>query len=162
MKASILYYSRTGNTKQAAELIAEGMRSVNGVEAKTFSLDAVDEAYVKESDCVILGTPVYIASMAAEVKVWLDGPGMKLGLAGKLGGAFATANYVQGGADIAIQSIVSHMMVFGMMVYSGGGAYGSPVIHLGPVGIGGKMEESAEQFTLYGRRVATKASEVFK
>ena len=161
MKASILYYSQTGNTKQAAEMIAEGMSAIDGVEAKTFSIDSVDEAFVKESGCVVLGTPVVLASMAAPVKAWLDGQGMTLGLGGKLGGAFATANYVQGGADIAIQSIEGHLMVYGMLVYSGGAALGAPVIHLGPVGIGGELEKTQENFVVYGQRMASKAKELF-
>ena len=34
MKLAVLYDSRTGNTKQAAEWIAEGMASVEGAEAR--------------------------------------------------------------------------------------------------------------------------------
>lgn len=161
MKASVLYYSQTGNTKQAAEMIAEGMRKVEGMEAKVFSIDHVDEAFVKDSDCVILGTPVVLASMATPVKEWLDGPGMKLKLGGKLGGAFATARYIHGGGDIAIQSIQVHMLVYGMVVYSSGGTFGAPVIHLGPVGITDRMDESQELFTVYGQRMAQKTKDVF-
>ena len=49
MKMSVLYFSKTGNTKKMAERIAEGMRSAPGVEAKAFSIEAVDEAFIKES-----------------------------------------------------------------------------------------------------------------
>ena len=48
MKLSVIYDSRTGNTKRCAEWIAEGMGRVAGVEAKTFSTKDVDEAFVKE------------------------------------------------------------------------------------------------------------------
>ena len=91
MKAAILDHSETGNTKTMAEVIAEGMNSVEGMEAKAFSIDAVDEAWVKESQCVIMGTPSYYADISGTAKVFLETCG-KYGLAGKLGGAFATAN----------------------------------------------------------------------
>lgn len=161
MKATILYYSQTDNTKNAAMMIAEGMRLVDGVDVGVFSIDNVDEKFVRESDCVVLGSPVVLASLAAPVKAWLDGPGMQLQLGGKLGGAFATAGYVQGGADIAIQSIESQLMVYGMMIYSGGSAFGMPVVHLGPVGLAGKLDDTKELFITYGQRMASKAKEIF-
>ena len=53
---------------------------------------------------------------------------MAYGLTGKLGGAFATAEYLHGGAELGIQTILDHMLVLGMMAYSGGGAYGAHLI----------------------------------
>lgn len=160
-KMSVLYYSKSGNTRRMAQAIADGMESAGDVEARIFPLDAVDEAFVKESCCVVLGTPTYLASMAGAVKSFLDGPSMKLGLAGKLGGAFATADYLHGGADLAIQGILSHLMVLGMLVYSGGGAYGKPIVHLGPVALKEYLEQYEPLFRLYGQRMATKAKELF-
>lgn len=162
MKMTVLYYSKSGTTKEMAEIIAQGMMSVEGVEAKTFSIDDMDEAFIKESKCVVLGTPIYLASLTGAVKTWLEGPCMKLGLAGKLGGAFATADYVHGGGELGIRTILDHMLVLGMMTFSGGGSYGKPVIHLGPVALKGRQEECTETFKLYGQRMATKAVELFK
>lgn len=162
MKISVLYHSKSGNTKQMAQIIARGMESVEGVEAKTFALDEIDESWVKESKCVVLGTPVYLANMSGAVKSWLDGPSMKYGLGGKIGGAFATADYLHGGAEIGLQNILSHMMVLGMLAYSGGGAFGKPVIHLGPVALKDKLDESQEIFMTYGRRMAMKTKEIFR
>lgn len=164
MKMTVLYYSKTGNTKRAAEAIAEAMASVDGVEVRAFAIDELGEGekgFITESRCVVLGTPTYLASLCGEVKTFLDGPAMKLGLAGKIGGAFATANFLHGGAEIAIQSILGHLMVLGMLVYSGGGAFGMPPIHLGPVVIANNPEASDDFLRLYGERVATKTKEVF-
>ena len=91
MKMTVLYHSVTGNTKTMAQVIAEGMMTVAGVEAKAFPIENWDTAWVKESKCVVLGTPIYLADLCSAVKVWLDGPALKAGLAGKVGGAFATA-----------------------------------------------------------------------
>ncbi|MDL2263059.1 hypothetical protein LJC31_00245 [Synergistaceae bacterium OttesenSCG-928-I11] len=43
MKLSILYYSKSGNTMKMAGVIAEGMTSVEGAEARTFSIGELDE-----------------------------------------------------------------------------------------------------------------------
>lgn len=161
MKITILYDSVTGTTKRMAEAVMEGVISVQGVECKTFPINEPDEEFVKESRCVILGTPVYYASMTAAVKVWFEKSARHLGLAGKLAGAFATADYVHGGGEIAIQSILSHCMVVGMIAYSGGGAFGRPVIHLGPVAIKKEEKEYTELFTIYGKRMAMKTVELF-
>lgn len=161
MKASILYFSRTGNTKRMAEAIAEGMRSEGGVETGIFPLDGIDVDFVNESRCVILGTPTYLATMAAQVKVWLDTPNQGLVVAGKLGGAFATQDYLHGGGDIAVQSVLAHLMVRGMLVYSGGGAHGKPVIHLGPVALKDDLAGAEETFRTYGKRMAGKMLELF-
>lgn len=161
MKLSVLYHSKTDNTKEMAQEIVRGMETVEGVEARAFSIDAVDESWVKESQGVVIGSPTYLASVSGAVKVFLDERAGKLGLAGKLGGAFATAQYVHGGGDLAIRLILDHLMVLGMLAYSGGGAWGKPVIHLGPVAISGHLEEYRETFRLYGQRMAGQAVKLF-
>jgi len=145
-----------------AEVIAEGMQAVAGVEAKAFSIEEIDEAWAKESKCIVLGTPIYMASVCGAVKNWLEGPCQKYDLAGKIGGAFATADYIHGGGELGIRLILDHMMVYGMLTYSGGGAYGKPVIHLGPVALKECLDESKDTFLLYGQRMATKTIELHK
>ena len=161
MKLSVVYHSKTGNTKEMAEAIVTGMERVAGVAAKAFPIDGVDEAWIKESCGVVLGSPTYLASVSGETKIWLDNCARKLGLAGKLGGAFATADYVHGGGDMAVQGILTHFMVRGMLVYSGGGSWGKPYIHLGPVGISDDLAKYAPTFRAYGTRMASKALELF-
>lgn len=162
MKATVLYHTKTGNTKTMAEVIVEGMASVEGMEAKAFAIEEIDEEWVKESKCVILGTPIYLANMCGAVKSWLEGPSLKYGLAGKIGGAFATADYLHGGGELGIQTILDHLLVLGMLTYSGGGSFGKPVIHLGPVALKEYLEESKETFRLYGQRMAAKTLDIFK
>ena len=161
MKASVLYFSRSGHTAQMAQRILEGMNAVPGVEARAFPLDAIDADFVKESACVVLGTPSYLACMAGAVKTWLDTESGKYALAGKLGGAFATADYVHGGGDMAVQGILTHFMVRGMLVYSGGGSRGKPYIHLGPVAVSDDLAKYEPTFLAYGERMARKALELF-
>lgn len=162
MKASVLYYSKTGHTKQMAQVIADGMASVEGMEAKIFSIEDLDETWVQESKCVILGSPIYMSNVATAVKGWFEGPCRKCNLAGKLGGAFATVDYVHGGGELGIRLILDHMMVMGMMTYSGGGSKGKPVIHLGPVAVSDNLDGYNDTFKIYGQRMAEKTMEVFK
>ena len=48
-----------------------------------------------------------------------------------------------------------------MLVYSGGFAYGGPIINIGPVAIDPNIEESAGVFKIYGQRMAQKAKDLF-
>ncbi len=165
MKLSVIYYSRSGNTKTQAENIAKGMEAIEGIEAKAFSIDTVDVDYVKESKGVVFGSPSYYATLAGEMKSWMDGNAARLGLAGKVCGAFATANYPWGGGDLAIRTMLDHAMVLGAMVYSGGGAYGQPFIHLGPVAAGTSREAQSvfdEIFETFGKRFAEGVSNLVK
>ena len=167
MKLAVIYDSRTGNTKQAAEWIACGMRSVEGVEAEAFHIGAVDEGFVNESRGVVIGSPSYCALMTPAMHAWLLEKASNLKLAGKLGGAFATVQYTHGGGELVIQSILVNELVLGMLCYSSGGEYGAPYIHIGPEGVNGNveghnaLENYKDYFVIFGRRFAGKAMELF-
>ena len=60
MKLAIVYYSESGNTKQAAEYVAEGMKKA-GAEVGLFELDKIDEAFVAEAKAVVFGAPTFYA-----------------------------------------------------------------------------------------------------
>ena len=166
MKLAVIYDSVSGNTKQAAEWIAEGMRRVDGVFARAFHIDAVDGSFVSEAGGAVIGCPSYMATMTPNMRAWLMTAG-KLGLAGKLGGAFATEQYTHGGGEMVIQSILTNELCCGMLCYSGGSSLGKPYIHMGPIGVNGNeephngMEHYAETFRVFGERFARKAAELF-
>ena len=153
MKAAIVFDSRTHTTEKAAGFIAEGLKSIDDIEARCFSIDEADFEYHQQSQLVIFGSPTYMASVTAKMKSWLESNAGKLKLAGKLGGAYATEQYIHGGAENAIQEMLVFMMVMGMMTYSGGSACGKPVIHLGPVGMSQDIESFKELFVTYGQRM---------
>lgn len=160
MKVSIIYDSKTGHTARMAEYIAQGVLSVDNAEAKTFSIDAVDAGYVKESSAVIIGTPTYHGYLTARMKQWLETGLSRLDVAGKLGGAYATAGYIHGDGDLAIQCILTHLLVDGMIVYSGGHCHGKPFIHIGPVAIAPDVDSFADLFRVYGKRMAQQALQI--
>lgn len=157
MKLSIIYDTKTGNTAKVAEFIIEGAQSIDGVEAKAFNIDTIDEAFVKESSALIVGSPTYNGYLSGRMKMWLEAGPAKLNVAGKLAGAYATAAFIHGGGDLAIQCILTHLMVDGMMAYSSGQSKGMPVIHLGPVAISPNVDEYAKLFKIYGKRMAEQA-----
>lgn len=163
MKMAVIYHSVTGNTKNMGELIVKGMNSIDGIEAQAFGIDNVDTEFVKEAKCIVFGSPIYMAHISGEMMNYMLAEAGKLGLAGKIVGAYATAQYVHGGAELGIREMLDHCMTLGALVYSGGGACGSPVIHLGPVGIDNTMDinQFAENFETYGKRMALKTSELF-
>jgi len=167
MKLAVIYDSKTGNTRQAAQWIAEGMNTVAGAEAQAFPIDAVDADFVREARGVAIGCPTYAALMTPDMRTWLMTSGGKLGMAGKLGGAFATEQYTHGGAEMVIASILTNEIVWGMLCYSGGGACGKPIIHMGPIGVNDNveshngMEHYKDNFTVFGERFAAKAAELF-
>lgn len=161
MKIAVVYHSKTGNTAKVASWIVDGLGTVEGVEAKAFSIDEVDRDFVKESCGLIVGTPVYGGTMSGPLKVWLDTQIKGLELPGKLGGAFSTAAFVHGGCDLAIQSILNHLMITGMILYTGGASKGQPVIHFGPAAIAPELDKYADTFKIYGKRMAEKAKELF-
>ena len=49
-----------------------------------------------------------------------------------------------------------------MMIYSGGGSYGKPVIHMGPVEVSPEKENFRELFEISGKRFATQAQKISK
>lgn len=158
MRMSIVFYSQSGKTAEMAEVIAQGAREVLE-EVRCFPLDQIDQAFLKESRVVLFGTPTYYADLCWQIKKWFD-ESYRIDLAGKLGGAFSTANFVQGGGDVAVLTLLHHMLVKGMLVYSGG-AVSKPFVHLGAVATAGNFEESKPIFQTYGRRMAQKAVELF-
>lgn len=165
MKFALFYFSKTGHTKEMAEKIAEGMRR-KGCEARLFSVEEpVDAQYVESCRGLVFWTPTYAGNACWQMVKWLQTDFGTLKPAGKLGGAFATAHYAQGGLDSAIMTIINHILVFGMAVFSGGGSYGKPILHHGPVALDaveGHYEACKTEFELFGERFASKAMELFK
>ena len=165
MKIAVIYDSVTGNTKTAAEWIAEGA-VLAGAQAKAFSIDDADAEYITEAKGVVIGCPSYGAAITPKMREWLMKAG-RLGMAGKLGGAFATVQYTHGGGELVIQSILTSEMCMGMLCYSGGNSLGKPVIHIGPVAVNSNveahnaLENYHEYFRIFGERFAKKAMELF-
>ncbi|MBM7624482.1 flavodoxin family protein [Sporohalobacter salinus] len=160
MKLTVLYHSETGNTEDVAGIIAEGANEVDNIEARTMGIEDIDDEFIEESKAVIFGTPTYLANFSWQTKKWFDTE-MNYDLSGKLGAVFATENYLGGGADMALLTMIGHMLVKGMVIYSGGASDGKPYTHYGAVCIKDGNEEQQERAEIFGKRIANKAVELF-
>lgn len=152
-KLLVAYYSRTGNTEQMAQLIAEGARGVEGVQVDVRPVAEVTPDDLLGYDGIVMGSPVYYGSMAAEMKQLIDDSVRHhRKLDGKVGGGFASAGGIGGGNETTVLDIIKALMIHGMIVK--GEAMGD---HYGPVAIGAPDERSRKECLKYGRSVAALA-----
>lgn len=159
MKFSIIYHSESGNTSKIADIIAEGIQEVDNCEAKCMSIDCIDEEFVNESDAVLIGSPTYMGTYSWQIKKWLDTTSLKL--ENKLGAVFATENFLGGGADVGLISLIGNMLVRGMLIYSGGARHGQPYTHFGVVCRKDGDEFEQGRAKIFGARIAEKTVELF-
>lgn len=154
-KVLVLYYSRTGNTEQMAELVAEGARDAGG----EVVLKDVTEAGAEELldyDAIAIGSPVYYGSMAAEVKKLLDESVKFHGqLEGRVGAAFSSSANIGGGNETTIVGILNALLIHGMVVQ--GSSEGD---HYGPVSIGAPDDRVRKQCRALGARIVTLADKL--
>jgi NAD(P)H dehydrogenase (quinone) len=161
---SIIYFSESGNTEKVANWIAEGAAGVANTQIRLFNLkdtEDPDREYIESSDAVIFGTPTYVANMCWQMKKWFD-TRLQYQLGGKIGSAFSTENSPHGGGgELAIMTLVNHMLVKGMLIYSSGSGCGRPFIHIGPTVVRDQMDDRAEICRLFGKRIAEQAHILF-
>lgn len=153
----IIYYTRSGNTETMAEYVAEGAGGVEGIEVEVRGVDAVAPDDMLEPDAIIIGSPVYFGTMAAEIKKLIDDSVVHFTkLDGKVGGAFASSGGAHGGNETTVLDIVKALMVHGMVVKGvSGGA------HYGPVAVGAPDEDEAEECRRYGYDLAELTVKLF-
>lgn len=139
-KILVLYYSSYGHVETLAHAVAEGARSVSGVEvtvkrvAETMPPEVAKQHGVKldqaapvaspkelgDYDAIVFGTPTRFGNMAGQMRQFLDQTGslwMKGALVGKVGSVF-TSTGTGGGNESTIISFVTTLMHHGM-VYVG-------------------------------------------
>lgn len=134
----VLYYSRHGATRKLAELIAQGIESVPGAEARLRTVPAVSTVseavepdiprngapYVEQGDLaecagLALGSPTRFGNMAAAMKYFLDGTATDW-LAGTLSGkpavVFTSTGSLHGGQEATLLSMMIPLLHHGMLV----------------------------------------------
>ena len=72
MKILVIYDSKYGNTKIAAENILEGLKQVDGIEAEISYVKEVDSQRVGSYDALILGAPNHMASPSRTMKKFVE------------------------------------------------------------------------------------------
>ena len=71
-KAIIIYESKYGNTRQVAELIAEGMRQVRGTEVTLSEVGQVDLNNLVTFDAYLIGSPNHMGGPTGSIKRLID------------------------------------------------------------------------------------------
>jgi NAD(P)H dehydrogenase (quinone) len=134
----VLYYSRQGATRKLAELIAQGVESVPGCEARLRTVppvSTVTEAtepeipkegapYVELRDLeqcagLALGSPTRFGNMAAPMKYFLDGTSthwLAGTLAGKPACVFTSTGSLHGGQETTLLSMMIPLLHHGMLL----------------------------------------------
>jgi len=143
MKVLIVFYSMYGHIYRMAEAVAEGVRSVEGVEAvlrrvpETLSAEILASMGATEAqkqfahipvctvdelgaaDAVIFGTPTRFGNMAGQMRQFLDATGrlwVSGALVGKAGSVFTSSNTQHGGQESTILSFHINLLHQGMVI----------------------------------------------
>jgi len=148
-KVLIVYYSRSGNTEKMAEYIAEGLKK-GAVEAEVKKVQEVKPDDLLKFDGIIIGSPTYYGTMAAEIKRLLDDSVRFHGrLDGKCGAAFSSSANIGGGNETTILDILNAMLIHGMIIQ--GDPQGD---HYGAVAIDSPDARAVKQCRRMGERFA--------
>lgn len=136
-KLLVLYYSTYGHIETMANAVAEGARSVEGVEVtlkrvpETLSEEAAQKmgakldqsapvataAELADYDAIIFGTPTRFGNMAGQMRNFLDQTGglwVKGALIGKVGSVF-TSTGTGGGNEATILTTIPTLLHHGMI-----------------------------------------------
>lgn len=155
-KAIVVYYSRSGNTKKMAEIIAEAMNDA-GLSTECKSVEKVKADDLLNYDAIVIGSPTYYGHMAGPIKQLFDEAVSFHGkLDGKVGAAFSSAANIGGGNETTIMGIIEAMLIAGMIVH--GDPQGD---HYGPVSIGKPDDRVKKQCIRRGKRVADLTKRLF-
>ena len=152
MYVLVLYYSKSGNTRKFAEIVAEGVKSVSGVDVVIKSTQEVTKEDFVNSAGMIAGSPVYFGVMAADLKrVFDEFVGVRKQMENKVGAAFATSGFWAGGNETTIISIIQCLLIYGMIVV---GDPMSATGHYGATSVATPDDKASDTARKLGARVA--------
>ncbi|RZT10675.1 NAD(P)H dehydrogenase (quinone) [Duganella sp. CF402] len=134
----VLFYSRHGATRKLAELIAQGIESVPGCDARLRTVPAVSTVteatepevpadgapYVELEDLtecagIAVGSPTRFGNMASAMKYFWDGTASQWlsgALAGKPACVFTSTGSLHGGQESTLLSMMIPLFHHGLMV----------------------------------------------
>lgn len=149
-KILVCYYSRSGNTEHMARVVADGAAKADGADVDVKPVSDLSAKDLLAYDAIVMGSPTYYGTMAAELKKLIDESVAFHGkLSGKVGGAFSSSANVGGGNETTVMDIIKALLIHGMVVR---GTHDGD--HYGPVAIGDPDERSKANCLAYGKLVA--------
>ncbi len=152
----VIYYSRSGNTKQMAKTIAEAMNEADlPTKCKSVTDTSLDD--LQSADAIVVGSPTYYGRLAAPIAQFFDESVTRHGkLDGKVGAAFSSSANIAGGNETTVMSIIGMLLIHGMIVQ--GDPQGD---HYGPVSIGKPDDRVLKQCQRRGQRIAQLTNKLF-
>jgi NAD(P)H dehydrogenase (quinone) len=147
MNVLIMYYSKGGNTRKLAEAIAEGVGQADGVAAVLRHTRDVSKDDFVSAVGLIVGSPVYFGTMAAQLKQVL----VRRKMENKVGAAFSTSGDASGGKETTMMSIIQALLIYGMIIV---GDPMSATGHYGTACAGAPDAAVQDNGRKLGRRVA--------
>jgi NAD(P)H dehydrogenase (quinone) len=142
-QVQVVFYSMYGHVYRMAEAVAEGARSVPGVDVallqvpETLSDDVIakmgatearkafahvplaDTETLPQADAILFGTPTRFGNMCAQMRAFLDRTGglwAKGALVGKVGSVFVSTGTQHGGQETTITSFHTTLLHHGMVI----------------------------------------------
>lgn len=134
----VLYYSKGGSVKEMSNIIARGINSVDGVEAKLRTVPEVSplttqqegkipesgDLYANLSDLescqgLVLGSPTRFGNMAAPLKYFIDSMSpiwIKGAMEDKPASVFTSSGSVHGGNESTLLSMQLPLLHLGMLI----------------------------------------------
>jgi NAD(P)H dehydrogenase (quinone) len=163
MKITIIYDTKTGNTKRMAQAVAEGAEGFEGIEV---IMKHIDDASPEDllSEGLVIGSPTYCGLMTWKLKKLFD-ESVKTAwgkVDGHIGAAFSSSGGLGGGNEISLCSILTSLMnygfiVFGLTEYAGRGV----TAHYGAVAVGDPGELEVKACRRLGEKTAEYVSRMF-
>ena len=134
----ILYYSRTHSVSRMANIIATGVDSVNGIEAKVRTVPNISTVTEALTDSIpeqgppyatlddlanaaglALGSPTRFGNMAAPLKYFLDQTGslwQSHALVNKPAGCFTSTSGIHSGQETTLTSMMTPLLHHGALI----------------------------------------------
>ncbi len=134
----VLYYSVGGSVRRMADLIAEGVERVPGMQARLRTVPRVSSGFDKEASSIpekgppfcenrdleecaglAIGSPTRFGNMAAPLKAFIDGTSalwLKGALEGKPACVFTSTGAMHGGQETTLLSMMLPLLHHGMLV----------------------------------------------
>jgi len=145
----ILSHSKSGNTEEMAKAVEEGVKS-EGIKVIRKKVNRATLKDFLNADGIILGSPTYYGTMAAEMKAFLDRSVQIHGkLEGKVGATFSSGGGLGGGVETSVLDMVKALLIHGMIIQ--GDPWGS---HYGTVSIGKPNAAAKKECKKLGEKVA--------
>ncbi|HBH34106.1 MAG TPA: flavodoxin family protein [Psychrobacter sp.] len=119
LKIAIIYHSNYGHTRKVAHAIEEGAQAYaqDKVEVRALDIDEMDWEFADAAQMMVFGSAVYMGSITAEFKTFMESPSKRWfhrKWHGKWAAGFANSGGLSGDKLAALQQICLFSMQHGM------------------------------------------------